>query len=69
MVEVANLIEFGNLSSESKKYQYNIMIVLNRPVYVDQYILLRKLTDYVVCADGAANRLYELEQREKYYIR
>lgn len=65
-MEQANLIEFPNLSTENKKYLYTVMIILNRPVCVEQYIMLRKISDYVICADGAANRIYELKDKDKY---
>ncbi len=42
------------------------MILLNRPIIVSQYTQLRKISNYVICADGAANRLYELKDRDKY---
>jgi hypothetical protein len=65
MVEQPNLIEFQNLCNEENKYFYTVMIILNRPIFVAQYSKLRNFCDYVICADGAANRLYELKEREQ----
>ena len=65
MVEQINLIEFGNLCVFEKKYDYTVMIILNRPIHVEQFIKLRNICDYVICADGAANRLYELKERDQ----
>lgn len=68
MVERANLIEFQSLCKEDSKYTYTVMIILNRPIFVEQYTKLRNFCNYVICADGAANRLYELKEREQYQI-
>lgn len=65
MVEQINLIEFDNLSSDDKKYDYTVMIILNRPINIEQYTRLRKICDYVICADGAANRLFKLKERDQ----
>ena len=65
MVDQSNLVEFGNLCKEKKVYAYTVMIILNRPILVEQYKKLRSICDYVICADGAANRLYELVEREQ----
>jgi len=64
MVEQANIITFSNIVSESPSYIYTIMIILNRPIHEEQFKIFRKMTDYVICADGAANRLYELKEKD-----
>ena len=69
MVEQSNIINFNNLASDKPIYLYTIMIILNRPILTAQYKQLRKITDYVICADGAANRLYELKEKEKFITR
>jgi|LauGreDrversion4_2_1035121.scaffolds.fasta_scaffold1036037_2 hypothetical protein len=66
MVEQSNLINFTYLGADKPSYSYTIMILLNRPIIVSQYTQLRKISNYVICADGAANRLYELKERDKY---
>ena len=65
MVEQSNLINFSHLASEKPLYLYTIMIILNRPILLDQYKQYRRISDYVICADGAANRLYIFKEREK----
>ncbi len=65
MVEQINLIEFKNLCVIEKKYDYTVMIILNRPIHIEQFIKLRSICDYVICADGAANRVYELKEKDQ----
>jgi hypothetical protein len=65
MVEQSNIINFSCLGSEKPLYLQTILIILNRPILTEQYYHYRKISDYVICADGAANRLYELSEREK----
>lgn len=65
MVEQSNIINYSNLSSDKSLFLYSIMIILNRPIIVDQYKQFRRISDYIICADGAANRLYELKERHK----
>ncbi len=38
-----------------------VTIILNRPQNLETLIKLNKITDILICADGGANRLYELE--------
>lgn len=66
MVEQANVINFTFLAAEKPSYSYTIMILLNRPIILSQFTQLRKISNYVICADGAANRLYELKERDRY---
>ena len=68
MVEQSNIIEFSNLGSENKLFLYTIMIILNRPIIIEQYQRLRNITDYVICTDEASNRLFKLKEKEQYII-
>lgn len=65
MVEQTNYIKYSYIASDKPQYSYTIMIVLNRPILVSQFSHYRNISDYVICADGAANRLYELKERDK----
>ena len=58
-----NVIDFNFLTSGKKIYKYTVMIILNRPIHEDQFLKLREITDYTICADGAANNLYRLENK------
>jgi len=65
MVDQSNIINFSYLASDKPLYLYTIMIILNRQILLDQYKQLRRISNYVICADGAANRLYELKEKER----
>jgi thiamine pyrophosphokinase len=54
-----NIIDFSFLDNNEKKYDYTVLIILNRPILDQQYNDLIQNVDYVICADGAANRLYD----------
>lgn len=51
------------------------LLILNQPIaYFDAFVRLWKHAGYRVCADGGANRLYdlfegELEGQRKHYVR
>ena len=65
MNEKANIIDFKFGMYKEDSESFNIMIILNRPIKKQQYLLLRNNSDYVICADGAANRLFDLGERNK----
>ncbi len=60
-----NVIDFTFLDTNEKKYDYTVLIVLNRPILSEQYKDLIQKVDYVICADGAANRIYDSLKEEK----
>ena len=60
-----NVIDFTFLDTNEKKYDYTVLIVLNRPILVEQYKDLIHKVDYVICADGAANRIHDSLNEEK----
>ena len=55
----SNDIDFSFLDSEEKTFAYTVMIILNRPINKDLFLLLKNKSDYVICADGAANQVYD----------
>ena len=60
-----NLIDFSFLDTQEKKYVYTVLIVLNRPIIKKFYLDIKEKVDYVICADGAANRMYDNLGSEK----
>jgi hypothetical protein len=54
-----NVIDFSFLDTNEKKYDYTVLIILNRPIFTEQYKDLIQKVDYVICADGGANRIYD----------
>ena len=54
-----NVIDFSFLDTTERKYDYIISIILNTPFIIEQYIDLIQKVDYIICADGAANRIYD----------
>ena len=65
MIDKETIINFPFLDIKKKSESFNIMIILNRPIIFEQYKHLRKNCDFVICADGAANRLYDFDHGEK----
>jgi hypothetical protein len=64
----SNCIDFSFLDVEEKKYIYTVMIVLNRPLVKEFYMDLKNKTDYIICADGGANRIYDCLRNEVYFL-
>jgi thiamine pyrophosphokinase len=66
--QATNTIDFSFLDNESSDYKpfcYSVMIILNRPIIIDQYLILKSKSDYVVCADGAANEVFDSMIKDK----
>jgi hypothetical protein len=59
MEDIVNIIDFSFLDQTYKKYNYTVLIILNRPLLKEQFIDLKDKVDYIICADGAANRMYD----------
>lgn len=59
MNSVNNIIDMTSFDSTEKKYKYTILIVLNRPILKEMFIMLKDKVDNIICADGGANRLYD----------
>jgi thiamine pyrophosphokinase len=56
---VNNIVDMTIFDSNEKKYKYTILIILNRPICKELFILLKDKVDHIICADGGANRMYD----------
>jgi hypothetical protein len=66
MVEsVDNVIDFSFLDVLEKRNLFTILIILNRPIIKDLFLKLKEKVDFIICADGAANRMYDNLGSEK----
>jgi|LauGreDrversion4_2_1035121.scaffolds.fasta_scaffold386196_3 hypothetical protein len=54
-----NVIDFSFFDFPEKKNLYTVLIILNRPIITNLFSKLREKVDFVICADGAANRMYD----------
>jgi hypothetical protein len=54
-----NVIDFSFFDIPEKRNLYTVLIILNRPIIKDLFMKLRDKIDFVICADGAANRMYD----------
>lgn len=61
-----NYIDFSFLDVKEKTYNYSVLIILNRPILKEQYLELKGKIDYIICADGAANRMFDNLGEDKY---
>lgn len=52
---------------DRKKLKCIMLIVLNRPVIPEQLKQLLSVSDCVICADGGANHIYDVEGKEYLY--
>lgn len=59
MVDIINQVDLTFLDEVERKYTYVVLIVLNRPIIKLMYMLIKDKIDYVICADGAANRMHD----------
>ncbi len=60
MVEsVDNVIDFSFLDASEKRNLFTILIILNRPIIKPLFLKLKEKVDFIICADGAANRMYD----------
>ena len=60
MVEsVDNVIDFSFLDMIEKRNLFTILIILNRPIIKQLFLKLKEKVDFIICADGAANRMYD----------
>lgn len=59
MVESSeNTIDLTFLDSLEKQ-SFTVLIILNRPIIKELYYKLKDKIDFIICADGAANRVYD----------
>lgn len=61
----SNLIDFSFFDVSEKKNLYTVLIILNRPIIKTLYMKLKEKVDFIICADGAANRMYDNLGHEK----
>ena len=54
-----NLVDFSFLDSSEKKNIFNVLIILNRPIIPKLFLKLKEKVDFIICADGASNRMYD----------
>ena len=59
MITVNNIIDMTLFDTNEKKYKYSILIILNRPICKEMFLLLKDKVDHIICADGGANRIYD----------
>lgn len=64
-INLASILNYDDDAFDDSDDCLNILIVLNRPIIKEQYIQLRKSAKYVICADGAANQMYQTLGVEK----
>ena len=60
-----NIIDFSFFDTQEKKNAYTVLIILNRPIIKNLYLKLKDKIDFVICADGAANHMYDNLGKEK----
>lgn len=55
-----NFVNFSFLDAKEERQRYTVLIILNRPIIKEFYLKLFDLSNFIICADGAANRLFEI---------
>jgi hypothetical protein len=65
MDKSTNIIDFTFLDTDEKRYLKTVLIILNRPILPQMYLDLKSKIDLIICADGAANRMYDDLGRDK----
>jgi hypothetical protein len=65
MEDSANNIDFTFLDATERRYTTVVLIILNRPIIKEMYSDLRSKVDFIICADGAANRMHDDLDRDK----
>lgn len=59
-----NIVDLSFLDAKEEKTKYTVLIILNRPLIKEFYFRLRELSNFIICADGAANRLYDIMSKD-----
>lgn len=57
--QIDNIVDFSFFDLSEKKNLYTVLVILNRPIIKSMFLKLKEKVDYVICADGAANRMYD----------
>ncbi len=55
-----NIVDFSFLDAKDEKMKFTVLIVLNRPIIKEFFLRIREISDFIICADGAANRIYDI---------
>lgn len=55
-----NIVDLTFLDPKEDKFIFNVLIILNRPLIKEFYLRWRGLSNFIMCADGAINRLYDI---------
>ena len=55
-----NIVDLSFLDAKDEKLKYTVLIILNRPLIKEFYFRIREIADFIMCADGAANRIYDI---------
>lgn len=55
-----NIVDLSILDAKDEKIKYTVLIVLNRPLIKEFFLRIREISDFIMCADGAANRIYDI---------
>lgn len=55
-----NIVDLTFLDAKDEKLKYTVLIILNRPLIKEFYFRIREISDFIMCADGAANRIYDI---------
>lgn len=55
-----NIVDLTFLDAKDEKIKYTVLIVLNRPLIREFFLRIRNISDFIMCADGAANRIYDI---------
>jgi len=69
-IDNINIVDLRFLDANEEKIRYTVLIILNRPLIKEFYLRIRELSNFIICADGAANRLYEIldKTNQRYFL-
>jgi hypothetical protein len=56
---VNNMINLTFFDHKERVYSYTVLIILNRPILKEMFLQLKDKVNHIICADGAANRMYD----------
>jgi thiamine pyrophosphokinase len=55
-----NIVDLSFLDAKDENMKFTVLIILNRPLIKEFYLRIREISDFIMCADGAANRIYDI---------
>jgi hypothetical protein len=59
-MEEDNHINFDFLEVEEKPFAYSVLIILSADIETEQIRHFIKSSDYVICVNDAANKMYDI---------